>query len=379
MQTPSKNINKISDRQVRVIVERVKDSVEKQLLVLDFLDNLEEGKTPVKPTKSRSKEVCDTDPDYASDEPGFDIDDKEELNRHAMKYSGWRKSLCLELLSFVEPNMFHPAKKTKLDSATLAKQLMEFGFGLVVLDEKASDKPMTKVKKEAFERLRSVYISLGKRFRNLELASDKGFSVDWSKHGIYKVEHQKENDDEYVQLTDKFAAKKVVLPSELVEGIKLDYFTNDKINRNWSQLAAVLVFPNGETLECHTLFPKLKRTLTKQLSQEHKVAEPRLTTSPLSVDGVGDAQPAKKAARVSASRQVVEKPRDPEMVSTPSPTLPRAGSISQSKLSFPVPEPPASLKASAAATAAFLGSQRSDAPVNLEDSDADGSATEVEP
>ncbi|CAE7704421.1 unnamed protein product, partial [Symbiodinium sp. CCMP2456] len=90
MQTPSKNIKKISGQQVRM-----KDSVEKQLLVLNFLDNLE-GKTPAKQTKSRSKEACDSELEHASDEPGFEIGEKEELNRHAMKYSGWRKSSCLQ-------------------------------------------------------------------------------------------------------------------------------------------------------------------------------------------------------------------------------------------------------------------------------------------
>ena len=304
--TPQKGMQRILDRQVKCIVERIRTDTNRQLLVLDFLDGLdaqERGEKSQRRRAAKDDPGSEEDDEIASDEPGFDIEAGAVLSKHMMKYAGWRKILCLEVLSYCEPRIFAPTRRARIDSATHAKRFMEFGFCLNVLNESSSDRPMTKNKRECFDRLRQVYIKLGRRFRSLTFKAGRNFDVDWTSQGVYTIAESKVAGTTTVELTDKFTDKTVTLPIEWLEGCPPGFFENEKIKENWSTQRASITLPSGEELECYSLFPKLKRTLARKLSDEYMVAAP---VTPTAADDESSKPPVKKPRRMAASRAVAK-------------------------------------------------------------------------
>ena len=91
MMIPS--LNKIHERNMKLIREKLYQNLEKQLLVLAYLEEMN----------------ADGGVDQESVEHEFEIADVP-LAPQAYKYSGWKKSLVLELFAYVEPTIWHMAR-----------------------------------------------------------------------------------------------------------------------------------------------------------------------------------------------------------------------------------------------------------------------------
>ena len=83
---------RIHERNWRIIREKLLPNLEKQLLVLTYLEEMD----------------ADGGVDQESVVHEFEIADVP-LAPLAYKYSGWKKSLVLELFAYVEPTIWHMA------------------------------------------------------------------------------------------------------------------------------------------------------------------------------------------------------------------------------------------------------------------------------
>ena len=90
MMMPS--LNKIHECNMKLILDKLYKNLEKQLLVLAYLEEMN----------------ADGGVDQESVVHEFEIAD-EPLAPLAYKYSGWKKSLVLELFAYVEPTIWHMA------------------------------------------------------------------------------------------------------------------------------------------------------------------------------------------------------------------------------------------------------------------------------
>jgi hypothetical protein len=282
LRSPAKGLKMVAERQMKVITGRIENNVELQLLVISYLDDLELNRNGV-PGKGKKRKACeenkDTHDETDADEPGFKIDKDTTLNKHCSKFYGWKRNLVVELLQYVEPSIFGKHKKVKVDSLFVMKQLLEHGFDVEAFDDKSSDKPCTLNKLHCFDNLRAVYISLGRRFRNIDLVN--GF-VSWSSAGFFSVEDIRTDDGRKVRIGDKITDRVAAIPTDFLSGMSPTFvFTNEHINENWSWDKAALKFPCGRDLPLSSLFPKFRRQLGRKISEELGAVKPP----------VADAQP----------------------------------------------------------------------------------------
>lgn len=318
--TPIKGLQKVSDRQMKLITTKLDGNVELQLLVLTYLEDLEANRTENKSARKR-KAPAETleDDDIDSDAPGFTVDPTIRLNKHCAKYSGWKRQLICELLAFVEPKQFGGCKKVKLDSISVAKQLMEFAFDLVVCDEKSSDKPTDLNKKNCFQKLFAVYVSMGRRLRRVEFSN--GF-VDWSQNGHFSVEDARTSDGRVVRIYDKFSDKSAVVPSDLLAKQNPSFsFRNKDIQDNYAYDRAVLSFPDGQDLPLTSLFPNFKRKLTRNMSNEVGATAPKVGDEPVAATQTDVKAQSSGAPSGAAGRSSKASPKVPM---PPPGVLPRA-------------------------------------------------------
>lgn len=204
--SPVGKLKGISEKQMKTIISRCSGSVETQLLVIAYLDELEEKRLGVQKKKQHEKDVahlmlCDGPAD--DDAPGFVIPPTETLNRHHAKYSGWKRNTTMSLCAYCEPAVFPPHKKATVDSVNVAKQLLERGWD-VDTNEKTSDRPTSLNKATQFASLRAAYVAAGRPLRGITLRNGV---INWDIDGCYEIIKQDQGSGSVVQLRDKVLDK----------------------------------------------------------------------------------------------------------------------------------------------------------------------------
>ena len=86
-------VNKIHERYMKLILEKLYKNLEKQLLVLTYLEEMDADGGVHQESVVHEIEIADV-----------------PLAPQAYKYSGWKKSLLLELFAYVEPRIWHMAR-----------------------------------------------------------------------------------------------------------------------------------------------------------------------------------------------------------------------------------------------------------------------------
>lgn len=246
------------------------DDLEMQMLVLAYIQDVRDEKAgKKKPGKTSKGGASEHDrrlaleDDTAPSGPGFIINDSAELSGKQVKFANWKKQLVVELFSYCEPRTFSSAV-VRVDSLQLAKQLLTYGWDIKVMDTAKSDKCTAWRKKDQFERMRQLYMGLGSRLRNIELVD--GF-VDWSRFGHYALEDVQTPLGREVKVHDKVANKHACIPSEWVAGIA-GVWTLKDIVCNYSYMDAKVQLPDRGELVLASLFPKVRKQLSRRISEE---------------------------------------------------------------------------------------------------------------
>lgn len=203
---PVGKLKGISEKQMKTIISHCSNFVETQLLVIAYLDELDEKRSGTSKKKQKGKEearfmLCDGPTD--DDAPGFTIGADETLNRHHGKYSGWKRNATMSLCQFCEPSVFPPHKKTSVDCVNVAKQLLERGWD-VDTNEKTSDRPCSLNKATQFANLRAAYVAAGRPLSNITLRNG---TVNWDNDGCYEIVKQVQGSGSVMQLRDKVLGK----------------------------------------------------------------------------------------------------------------------------------------------------------------------------
>ena len=259
--SPQKQLAKVHDKNVQQIVDAVKDDLEIQMLVINYLADMQsdrEGKGKPKKSKSKESMLALEDSEVDDDQPGFQIPGSAELSGKSMRLTNWKKGLIVELLAYCEPKKFSLALR-KVDSINLARQLFCTGWGVETFDSTKSDRITTRNKKLAFDRFRSLYIGNGRLPREVDLVD--GFA-DFATHGHYSIETVSCSTGMEVRVTDKRQSKVALVPSEMLTNPTATYNPKD-IKLNYSYAEAFIVLPDGSSLGLGNLFPKVRRVLNK--------------------------------------------------------------------------------------------------------------------
>ena len=171
---------KVNQQNMKIINDACNGQIETQMLVMDFIEQYKQkGMNLQECMKGRSEKrkakLCPAAglAPAADDEAEFVIPEGAMLPKNCRKYAGWKVGLLEELFQYCEPGTFSITKK-QLDSQPLARQILEFAFGLKAgLADGKSDSITTLArggvisKKEVFDALKSLYGALGRRLRNL--------------------------------------------------------------------------------------------------------------------------------------------------------------------------------------------------------------------
>eukprot|EP00971_Amphidinium_carterae_P109716 2173330-Amphidinium_carterae.1 len=138
-------------KNITEITSRCRGNLERQILVISYLDSLESEPQPKKVKRACSTEVFDVEEvAEPSSVSGVVLDDFTE--RTAAKYASWKKELLLELMNYLEPRMW-PLAKHATDSVQMLRQILKFCTDLCcteVNQSRRSDRPQGKLKKTIF-------------------------------------------------------------------------------------------------------------------------------------------------------------------------------------------------------------------------------------
>eukprot|EP00971_Amphidinium_carterae_P058383 1155036-Amphidinium_carterae.2 len=280
--SPSVTKKQIMEKQMASIISSVKDDLEKQLLVINYLEGLDAPQAPKRPRRAASSEDLQIDVSLEDDEQlalqHVAITESEPLPRCASKYSTWTKDLVCDLLAWVEPRLYPKAKKNGWP-VELLKQLMEMAFDLICVEvpkkKVQSDRPSSLASKlTTFNRLRCMYIALGKRLRVVQVQDG---NVNWGENGLYAVT----GGGDAVTVTHRFSLRTARIPCEFLSSTGPQYSSKD-ISMNYSKISAHLHLSSGE-LQLATLFPEIgngsARSLARRFSDELGVTGGRLQDS----------------------------------------------------------------------------------------------------
>lgn len=204
---PIGKLKGISEKQMKMITSRCQSSVDTQLLVIAYFDELEEkraGTAQKKKTKGKDASQLMCDGPTGDDAPGCTINRDETLNRHHAQYSGWKRATTMSLCSYCEPTVFPPHKKPTVDSVQVAKQVLERGWD-VDTNDKTSDRPPSLNKALQFDNLRAAYIAAGRPLKKITLRNGV---VNWDIDGCYEICRQDPTGSgQVVQLKDRVLEK----------------------------------------------------------------------------------------------------------------------------------------------------------------------------
>ena len=255
--------------------DHLKDDIALQVITVDFVETAiaeKEGKPSEPPLKKKKTFQEEEVPEPHEDDtaPGFTIEPTVELPRQAAKYSGWKKNLITELFAFCEPKVWSRAKKL-VDSLLLLKQLMCFAFNLKCFDDKTSDKVGHKLKATVFASLHVVYLANGRRLRSVFLIDQ---FVDWGVEGFFSIEvvvtDTKKQDKREIRVYDKIHQSKMrVVPDDMMPRLGVTV-SNRVIECNfcWEDAFIFIDEAKASKLVFSTLFPQLKRSLARKISDE---------------------------------------------------------------------------------------------------------------
>lgn len=269
--SPNKSMNRIREKNMKWLTERLENDLELQVLTVSSVeDTLAEREGGGEKQCKRKKKTSDGNDEkiFRDDEPGFIIDPSVHLPRQAVKYAAWKKGLLSELFCYCEPMVWSAARK-KVDSHIMLKQILEFCFEIRCMSDATSDKVSLKGKLQVFEALRILHKSLGRRLSQVYMLN--GF-VDWSSEGFFSVEVvlRSPNSKREIFMVDKLHnAKRVQIPNELMPDKKIE-ITDKSIGSNCSWPDAFMYIDTAKqsVLVLSTLFPKVQRALTRNLSDE---------------------------------------------------------------------------------------------------------------
>ena len=247
------NITAIMKKQMSEINQRLAQNVERQLLVLSYLESLDAAPASKRPKRAAS--AMELEDGVAEDAPApVTIADDATLPRQASKYAGWKKELMLELLHYVCPRSF-PLHKTVCDSVSTLRQILEYAFDVcaVEVEGRKSDRPCGNNKKAVFDRLCHLHAALGSRLHSLKLVDG---NVSWPESGIYTVEMTQLQGLSKIRVTEKWSGRTCIIGDDLVpEECRTLIFANSDILHNYSKNGAALKFPQGQQLRLVTFVP----------------------------------------------------------------------------------------------------------------------------
>eukprot|EP00971_Amphidinium_carterae_P326771 6457769-Amphidinium_carterae.4 len=217
------------------------------------------------------------------------INPEQKLGKNFAKLSCWTKSMLQLLLSYLEPSVF---KANPLDSVKTMQQLVEFALELVVIGD-GCDKVKTDNKKQAYERLKCLYLRLGSRLRSIVLQDGQ---VNWAACGFYSL--KKTLMSNKVVVTDRVSGRS----ADIDDLSDKDLPDTLYIEKNWNRQAAHVVLVDKSTLLMVDWFPK-RRSLARRLSDEMEVTVNRDEEMGHDDAAVGQSalQPSLPAGAASAS------------------------------------------------------------------------------
>eukprot|EP00971_Amphidinium_carterae_P264122 5239835-Amphidinium_carterae.3 len=262
-----KELAKVAQQNLKSIHDRCQNDLEMQMMVLAKITEIEDTRSGKKATlkRKRSQDNVETQVIVACPE----VDSSAKLTKNMQKYSAWKKGMLLLALQYLEPAMFmkRPGYK-KIDSETLMKQLLEFALDLNFSSELHSDRAKSDFKKQALDRLKSLYIKLGNRMGDLQFA--EGQYVDWQSQGFYTA---RVTVGKVVMQDTKSGKVKEVLVSELPNTPDTDSRHNVIVHCNWNRAEAFMKV-GDEKVVLLDHFPRT-RPLKARLSDEMEVTQPQ--------------------------------------------------------------------------------------------------------
>ena len=269
---------KVNQQNIKFINDACNGQIEMQMLVMDFIEqHKQKGMNLQDCMKDRSEKrkakLCPAAglAPAADDEAEFVIPEGAMLPKNCRKYAGWKVGLLEELFQYCEPGTFSITKK-QLDSQQLARQILEFAFGLKAgLADGKSDSITTLAKggviskKESFDALKSLYGALGRRLRNLVIVEG---NVHWPNQGIYTIERLQASDENHKTIVyNRFIDRRAEIPEDLVRGMAVKDLP---VEQNFSMDSALIFVATGESLILESLFPRIRqmRALRRRLSDD---------------------------------------------------------------------------------------------------------------
>ena len=267
---------KVNQQNMKIINDACNGQIETQMLVMDFIEQYKQkGMNLQECMKGRSEKkkakLCPAAglAHAADDEAEFVIPEGAMLPKNCRKYAGWKVGLLEELFQYCESGTFSITKK-QLDSQQLARQILEFAFGLKAgLADGKSDSITTLArggvisKKEVFDALKSLYGALGRRLRNFVIVEG---DVHWPTQGIYRIERLQASDENHKTIVyNRFMDRRAEIPDDLVRGMAVKDLP---VEQNFSMDGALIFVATGESLILSSLFPRIKqmRALRRRLS-----------------------------------------------------------------------------------------------------------------
>lgn len=266
-------MDRVSEKNLKFIMDEAKSSLETQLLLVNFLQEMKEAKEGKNQSTKKQKTgqlLANTNQEKEDETPetaalGFVIPEDKALGRSGTRYSGWKKAMLLEVFAYCGGPKWSLAKR-RIDSLLQCQQVFEFVFELNLTDDKrAFDRSTTTSKLGTFEALFALHQALGNRLYNMEVR--EGF-VDWASVGFFTVEDLTTVDGREVYIRERLSKIRKVVPEEFMPHLRSDKYSNIDIASNFSYMRAHLLLSKGNHLELHTLFPKLKRSLQRTLSED---------------------------------------------------------------------------------------------------------------
>eukprot|EP00971_Amphidinium_carterae_P351757 6492266-Amphidinium_carterae.4 len=165
------------------------------------------------------------------------------------------------------------------------QQLVEFALEVQVIGE-GCDKVKTENKKQAFERLKCLYLRLGSRLRNVVVQDGQ---VNWAQTGFYSL--KKTLLSNKLVVTDRVSGRS----ADIDDLSDKDLPDTLYIEKNWNRQAAHVVLADRSTLLMVDWFPK-RRCLARRLSDEMEVTvnkdEEAATEHPMAVQHLQGQQTA---------------------------------------------------------------------------------------
>lgn len=163
-----KHLSQIFIRNMKWLQDHISSDLEKQMLVVHYVEELEGNRSGKKstPQNARTRTTsCPTTGMTTTPAPA-------SISRIVLRFRAGVRSTaggqnnCCWNYSATSTRVWPLANK-KVDSVQMPTQCMEFAFDVACISEKDSDRPVPNKKKDTLESLRQLYLMNGRRFQDL--------------------------------------------------------------------------------------------------------------------------------------------------------------------------------------------------------------------